>query len=295
MKYLFSFFVLALTFSISKAQQKEVTITSEKLSDNTYVLFGRGGNIGIQTGEDGVFMIDDQFANITPKILEAIRKLSDKPIKFLQNTHHHGDHTGGNENIAKEGAIIVAHENVRKRMANNTKNRDGSPRAVIKSALPVITFKEDVAFHFNGEDIMVFHVHNAHTDGDAIVYLAGSNVLHMGDTHFNGRYPYIDINSGGSVEGYINANKKALMIINDDTKIIPGHGPVGSKTSLEAYIKMLEEITANAKAKIVSGASKEDFIKDASITKKYDDKGYGSGFINSERMRVTLFASLTAQ
>ncbi|MFP2995784.1 MBL fold metallo-hydrolase [Spongiivirga sp. MCCC 1A20706] len=293
MKFLISFLALALSFSILNAQQKEVIITTEKLSDNTYVLFGRGGNIGIQTGEDGVFMIDDQFANITPKILEAIRKLSDKPIRFLQNTHHHGDHTGGNENIAKQGAVIVAHENVRKRMANNTKNRDGSPREVIKSALPVITFKEDVTFHFNDEDIIVFHVHNAHTDGDAIVYLTGSNVLHMGDTHFNGRYPYIDLNAGGSIEGYISANKKALIIINEDTKIIPGHGPIASKTSLEAYIKMLEEITANAKAKIARGLSKEDFIKDTSITKTYDDQGYGSGFINSERMRATLYTSLT--
>ena len=292
MKTLSLISMLLLGLSACLGQNQEVTITVNKMTDHIYMLVGQGGNIGISVGEDGIFMIDDQFARLTPKIITAIRTVSDQPIKFLQNTHHHGDHTGGNENISKEGAIIVAHENVRKRMASNNKNRDGSPKEVIKAALPVITFKDDIMFHMNGEDIMVFHVHEAHTDGDAMVYFTQSNVLHMGDTHFNGRYPYIDLNSGGSVEGYIAANKKALMVMNDDTKIIPGHGEASNKAGLTSYISMLEELKSNAMAKINSGASEEDFVKDTSITQKYDDLGYGRGYINAEAMRKTLYKSL---
>jgi glyoxylase-like metal-dependent hydrolase (beta-lactamase superfamily II) len=258
------------------------------------MLVGQGGNIAISIGEDGVFMIDDQFAPLTPKILAAIKTITDKPVKFLINTHWHGDHTGGNENMQKEGAVIVAHENVRKRMSVEqfNKERNKTTPAAPKGALPVITFSKDVSFHFNNEDIFIFHVHEAHTDGDAMVYFTKSNVLHMGDTYFQGKYPFIDLNSGGSTQGYIAAIKKALLLINDDTKIIPGHRNVSNKAALESYVSMLEEIEKNILAEIKSGKSEEEVTKNSALTKKYDNLKYGDWFISGEVLRKTFYRSL---
>ena len=248
------------------------------------MLTGQGGNIGVFVGDEGVFMIDDQFAPLSPKILAAIKKLSSKPIKFLINTHHHGDHTGGNSNIAETGALIVAHDNVRKRLANS--------KSSTESALPVITFSDDMNFHFNGESIMVFHIHNAHTDGDAMVYFANNNVLHTGDVFFSGRYPYIDVKAGGTVNGIIKAIKKVMMLIDDDTKIIPGHGPVSSKTDYQNTLNMLEDLKAKVNKAIKNGKTEDEVANMSSITKKYDDLGYGWSFINGEKVRRALYQSL---
>ncbi|MBC8753088.1 MBL fold metallo-hydrolase [Kordia sp. YSTF-M3] len=289
---------LLLTFlmavSIGFAQKKEVQIKVNKVTDNVYMLIGQGGNIAISVGEDGVFMIDDQFAHLTPKILAAIKTVTDKPIKFLINTHWHGDHTGGNENINKEGAVIVAHENVRKRMSVNqfNKDRNRTTPASPKGALPVVTFSKDVSFHFNDEDIFIFHVHEAHTDGDAMVYFTKSNVLHMGDTYFQGKYPFIDLNSGGSTQGYIAAIKKALLLINEETKVIPGHRNLSTKAELQAYLKMLESIEEIILAEIKAGKTEEEVTKNTSLTKKYDDLGYGDWFISGEVLRKTFYRSL---
>ena len=209
LKNLFLVLIL-MTFAFSCAQNnEEVIIKVNKLSDNVYMLIGQGGNIGLSVGEDGVFVVDDQFAPLSSKIIEAIKTLSDKPIKFLANTHWHGDHTGGNANFQKEGAIIMAHDNVRKRLKETTK-RDGSTSP--KEALPVITFNDKMSLHMNGEEVAIFHPDNAHTDGDAILYFTESNVLHTGDTYFKGWYPYIDLGSGGSVNGYIEAVKSSLIL-----------------------------------------------------------------------------------
>lgn len=288
LSFISSFFCLA-------QEKKEVIIKTTQLTDKIYILEGQGGNIGLSIGEDGVFMIDDQYAKLTPKILVAIREITDKPVKFLLNTHWHGDHTGGNENMSKEGAIIVAHENVRKRMSVDqfNKERNRTTKAAPKAALPVVTFTTDITFHLNGEDIMIFHVHNAHTDGDAMVYFTESNVLHMGDTYFQGKYPFIDLNSGGSVDGYIAAHKKALMLINDSTLIIPGHRNQSNKKELESYVAMLEDITKNIRMKISQGKTLEEVTEDASITEKYDNKNYGDWFINSKTIRATIYKSIT--
>lgn len=287
-------FALFLFSFIGFSQQKEVIIKVNKVADNVYMLVGQGGNIAISVGEDGVFMIDDQFAPLTPKILAAIKTVTDKPVKFLINTHWHGDHTGGNQNMQKEGAVIVAHENVRKRMSVDQfhKERNKTTPASPKEALPVITFSKDVSFHFNNEDIFIFHVHEAHTDGDAMVYFTKSNVLHMGDTYFQGKYPYIDLNSGGSTQGYIAAIKKALLLINDDTKIIPGHRNVSDKAALQAYIKMLEEIEKNIITEINAGKSEEEVTQNTSLTKKYDDLKFGDWFISGKVLRKTFYRSL---
>ena len=253
------------------------------------MLEGAGGNIGVSVGEDGIFIIDDQFAPLSEKILTVIKSLSDKPLKFLVNTHHHGDHSGGNANMTKAGATIIAHDNVKKRLAD--KQRDG--RYKPKEALPVISYNDQLNISINNENIAVFHVSNAHTDGDSILYFTESNVLHTGDTYFNGRYPYIDLNSGGSVKGYIEAAKRGLMLINEETKIIPGHGSLSNKKEYEAFLKMLKTIRDNVQNAIDAGKIEAEVKADANLTKIYDDLGYDSGFINPERMRLTFYKSLT--
>lgn len=276
-----SLFALSFLFSILLFAQDDVVIKTDKLSDNVYMLTGQGGNIGVSVGEDGVFVIDDQFARLTPKILTAIRTLSDKPIVYVVNTHHHGDHTGGNANLAKEGAKIIAHDNVRKRLVEGGK--DG---------LPVITFNDKLNVYVNGEQVMVFHVDNAHTDGDALLYFTESNVLHTGDNYFHSRYPYIDVNSGGSIDGYIKAVKNALMLIDDKTKIIPGHGPLSNKAEYTTFLEMLKELRANVQAEIDKGKTEDDIVGNNAITKKYDDLNYSWGFINSQKIRRAIYQSL---
>ncbi len=274
---------------LNTTAQKEVKIQIDPLSENIYMLTGQGGNIGVFKNEKGLFIIDDQFAKLSDKILTNLKAISDRPVTMVINTHFHGDHTGGNENMAKQGATIFAQKNVRSRMESRQKEKG----SIITSSLPMITFDEGLQLYFNNENIKAYHVHNAHTDGDALVYFASGNVLHMGDTFFNGRYPYIDLKSGGSIKGYIKASEKALLISNDDTKIIPGHGPLASKKDLVDFSKMLKEITGNIQKEIDAGKSENDVMKNTALTEAYDSKGYGDGFINSERMRQTIYLSLT--
>ena len=288
MKYFKTFylFILLITACSTYAQNnQEVIIETQQLSDNVYMLTGQGGNIGVCVGDQGIFMIDDQFARLTPKILEAIKALSDKPIQFLINTHYHGDHTGGNENIAQQGAKIIAHDNVYKRLSESTP-------ATPQEALPVISFNDKLQLHINGEDVLVFHVENAHTDGDALLYFTQSNALHTGDTFFSELYPYIDLDSGGSINGYIEAVKKALILIDDDTKIIPGHGKLSNKAKYQFFLSMLEDLKTKVLAEIESGKTEDDVAANTAITKTYDDLGYSWAFINSERIRRTFYKSL---
>ncbi|MEC3905799.1 MBL fold metallo-hydrolase [Tamlana sp. 2201CG12-4] len=277
---LFAFFGLI----TSNAQNKDVVITTHKVTDHIYMLEGRGGNIGVSSGEDGIFMIDSKFAPLTPKILDAIKAISNKPIKFLANTHHHGDHTGGNENISKLNTSILAHDNVYKRIKNNSKQSD--------DALPIITFNDKLSLYINGDQVLIFHTEHAHTDGDALLYFTNSNVLHTGDTYFNGMYPYIDLNSGGSVNGYIAAAKQALILIDDNTTIIPGHGKLSNKKEYEFFLEMLESIKVSVLKSIENGKTEDEVASDASITKTYDDLNFGCCFISSEKIRRTFYKSL---
>lgn len=277
-------------FTVNAQRFDDVVIKTTKIADHVYMLEGAGGNIGVSVGEDGVFVIDDQFAPLSNKILTAIKAISDKPLRFVVNTHWHGDHTGGNANMANEGATIIAHDNVRTRLLQP--RRDGSNNP--KEALPVITFNDKLNVNINGEQVAIFHVDNAHTDGDALLYFSDSNVLHTGDTYFNGRYPYIDLRSGGSVDGYIQAAKRGLMVIDDNTKIIPGHGGVSDKAEYKSYLKMLETLKANVSKAIKDGKTEDEVKNDSSLTKAYDDLNYGTGYINSETIRVTFYRSLKA-
>lgn len=280
------------TASMAQGRFDDVEIKTEQLRDNVYVLFGAGGNIGVSAGADGVFVIDDQFAELSERIVAAIREFSDEPIRFLVNTHWHGDHSGGNENFATDhDTLIFAHDNVRVRLEQGLDRGDGrvTPPAP-EAALPVVTFSETNTFHLNGEAVRAIHIEHAHTDGDAIVHFTGSNVIHMGDTFFNGFYPFIDIQSGGNVSGVIKAADTALALAGSETKIIPGHGPVSNIDDLRAYRDMLVDVRDKVAGMVKQGKSLDD-IKAAGVSAAYDEK-WGGGFINPERFVTAIYESL---
>ena len=251
------------------------------LKDNFDVIYGGGGNIGVSAGENGVFLIDDQTAPLTPEILALIRKINDGPIQFVLNTHLHGDHTGGNENLGQEGAVILAHDNVRTRLVE---------REVSAGALPVITFNDQVSIHINGIEARAVHVENAHTDGDSIIYFKGANVVHVGDIMFNTCFPFIDTNSGGSFEGLIPAIEGVLAKIDEKTIVIPGHGPVTDKAGLKTYLDMLVTIGGRVRSLKSSGKTLEEVLM-AKPTAEFDEV-WSWSFINGERFVTTLYNTM---
>jgi len=288
----FTVVVFSKVFILSAQDFDSVEIKTIKITENIYMLQGRGGNIGVIVGKDGVLMIDDEFAPLSDKIKAAISKISDKQIKFLINTHWHGDHTGGNENFAKSGAIIVAHENTRKRMSAEqfvkAFNRTVPPSP--KTALPIVTFTNDIKFHINGEQIEVLHIKNAHTDGDCVIYFKNSNVIHMGDTYFAERYPFIDLSSGGSVSGVIKGVEIVLSFIDENTKIIPGHGKLSNKEELSDYLDMLKSAKLETEDLIKKGKSFQEIV-DSDVLIKFDPK-YGGGFLKREKFLTIIYNDL---
>ncbi len=286
--------VAVLFASAASAQQdfSKVEIQTEKLSDTVYMMTGSGGNLGVSVGEDAVFVIDDQFAPLTPKIQAAIAKLSSKPVQFVLNTHWHFDHTGGNENLGKAGAIIVAHENVRKRLSSEgfIEFLGMKTKPEPKVALPVVTFTRDITFRLNGDELMATHAPRAHTDGDSIVRFGKSNVVHMGDTFFNKLYPFIDTSSGGTVAGVLAAADGVLKTAGDGTKIIPGHGPLASKADLKAYRDMLAAISGNIRGQIKAGKTLEQVIA-SKPSAKYDAV-WGKGFLAPEKFVEMVYKNL---
>jgi cyclase len=284
----------ALFAALALAQEdfSKVEIQTEKLSDTVYMMTGSGGNLGVSVGDDGVFLIDDQFAPLTPKIQAAIAQLSAKPVRFMLNTHWHFDHTGGNENLGKAGAVIVAQENVRKRLSSEGFiaffGMKTKPEPAI--ALPVVTFTRDLGFHLNGEDIRAFHVPRAHTDGDTIVYFPRSDVIHTGDTFFNKMYPFIDTSSGGAVAGVLAAADRVLKMAGDKTKIIPGHGPLGSKADLRAYRDMLAAVSGRVTGQVKQGKKLEQVV--ASKPTAQFDEVWGKGFLAPDKFVEMLYGNL---
>ena len=274
-------------------QFKDVEIKVIPVSDDIYMLTGQGGNIGVSVGADGVFLIDDQFAPLTKKITAAIDRISDQPVGFLLNTHWHPDHTGGNVNMGKTGTVIVAHDNVRKRLAvdNFIEMFGMEAPAMDSTGLPVITFDNTLTFHLNGNEILISHIKNAHTDGDSIVHFIDANVIHTGDIYFAGMYPFIDTQSGGSTEGTIKALDRILVLSDNKTVIMPGHGPVSDRESLAAYTDMLKDISNRIRKLIDEQATLEEVLA-TEPTKDFDAQ-YGNGFIKNNVFVKMLYTDMT--
>ncbi len=272
--------------------QQEVEIQVEPVGDGVWMLTGQGGNVGIAAGPDAVFIVDDQFAPLTERISAAIRQLGFGDVDFVLNTHWHGDHTGGNENLGRAGALIVAHRNVRERMSTDQflEAMNRTVEASPPEALPVVTFTNDVAFHINGDDIEAIHVPAAHTDGDALVVFRRANVIHMGDTFFGGTYPFIDLSSGGSIDGVIAAAEAAMALADENTRFIPGHGPLSSLDDLESYREVLSTVRQRVARMIDEGMSEDDVV--AAAPSAEWDGAWGGGFIGPEAFLRSVYRSL---
>jgi glyoxylase-like metal-dependent hydrolase (beta-lactamase superfamily II) len=270
-----------------------VQVRTIKAGEGVYMLQGLGGNIGVSSGPDGVILVDDQYAPLTEKIRAALAGLNPGPIRFILNTHWHFDHTGGNENFGKGGVVIVAHENVRRRMSAE-QFMTSFPQVVPASpsgALPVVTFTDAVTFYYNGDSISAFHVPPAHTDGDVIVWFRHANVIHMGDTFFNGRYPLVDLASGGSSDGFIVAADRVLALSDANTKIIPGHGPLGDRVALQAFRTMMMTVQGRIKQAIAAGRTL-DQVKAAKPTADFDAV-WGNGRITPALFVEILYQDLS--
>jgi cyclase len=284
-QYLLSIAV-AVSLSISSqsfAQQSPVKIEASQLADNIYMISGQGGNIGLLTGAEGSFLIDDQFAPLTEKIIEVVKSVGGDVPRFLINTHYHSDHTGGNENLGKAGTLIMAHHAVRERLVNGSYIGafDMKSGPADKAALPTVTYSEDMHVHINGETIRIIHVPSAHTDGDSFVVFEDANIVHAGDIFFNGFFPFIDGDNGGSVKGVIAGADAMLALTDADSKIIPGHGPLGSREDLQAYRDMLATAYERLLKLKNQGMSVEDAI--AKTPLKNLEADWGNGIFTADK------------
>lgn len=267
-----------------------VQVRTTPLAKGVYMLAGAGGNMGLAVGEDAVFLVDDEFAPLTPKIRAAIAALSPKPVRFVLNTHWHFDHTGGNKDHGDAGALLVAHDNVRKRMSTGQfiEALNRTEPAAPKGALPVVTFSDSVTFHINGDDVLAFHVAPAHTDGDAVVVFKDANVVHMGDVFVSAGFPFVDLSSGGSVNGFIAAAERVLPILDANTKVIPGHGPLADRARLKAFHDMLVVMRDRMKMEVAARHTIEQVLA-SKITADYDKEWPGG----RERFLRILFQELS--
>lgn len=272
------------------AAPKLPEVVTTDLGNNVYMLQGRGGNVGVSVGDDGVIVIDDQFAEMAPALMAAIAKISDAPIKFMVNTHYHGDHTGGNAEFRKIGAAVVAHHNVHKRQSSKIENQlfGRTVEPVADNMKPHLTYSESATFHMNGGHVQVIYA-PGHTDGDSLIYFEDANVIHMGDNFFNGLFPYVDIDAGGSVKGMIAAHQTALDLANAQTQIIPGHGPMATATDLKAAQDLLKDVLSRVKSRIDDGQNLEAILADNPL------KGYEKfeSFIDMDKMVRIAFRELT--
>lgn len=284
--------IFLLSANINAQDLDQVTMVKTDLSASVFMLKGAGGNIAFCTGDDGLFMIDDQFSGLTEKIKEAIGIENYGIVNFLINTHWHPDHTGGNEDWANFGSIIVAHKNVRKRMSEKQfiEFFENEVEPFPGDALPIVTFSDEVTFYYNNEEIYVRHFAHAHTDGDAVVYFLTSNVVHMGDIYFAGTFPFFDISSGGSIVGLISAIEKILPTVNDSTKIIPGHGELSNKSELAEQLIMLKAVTAKIMSLLEGGKSEEEILSSDSAS-EFADK-WGNGFVKADQFVKMVYQSL---
>src|SRR5262245_30759390 len=293
----FLWLILLFVFTAAGAQAQtdfsKVQMKATKVAGNVYMLEGSGGNIGVSVGDDGLLIVDDQFAPLADKIRAALKGLADKKLRFILNTHWHGDHTGGNVAFGPE-ATIIAHDNVRKRLATEQRSEvfNRTTPASPKEALPVITFNNSLTVHFNGEEIRAIHFPQGHTDGDSVIFFSSSNVVHLGDDFFAGRFPFVDLESGGSVEGLVKNIGELITKIPPTAKLIPGHGPISTLDDLKSYHRMLEQTTDIVRKKIAAGKTL-DHIKTEGLPEEWAP--WGTGFIKTDRWVETIYKSLTAK
>jgi glyoxylase-like metal-dependent hydrolase (beta-lactamase superfamily II) len=292
----FLLLIVSLLFAVSASTQTDfskVQMKATKVAGNVYMLEGAGGNIGVSVGDDGLLIVDDQFAPLADKIRAALKGIADKKLHFILNTHWHGDHTGGNVAFGPE-ATIIAHDNVRKRLSTEQKSAvfNSTTPPSPKEALPVITFDQTLTVHFNDEDIRAIHYPHGHTDGDSVIFFSASNVVHLGDDFFAGRFPFVDLESGGSVEGLIKNVGELITKIPNDAKLIPGHGPISTLDDLKSYHRMLQQTTEIVRGKIKAGKTL-DQIKSEGLPAEWAP--WGTGFIKTDRWVETIYRSLTAK
>ena len=270
-----------------------VEIQTSEVAPGIYMMVGAGGNLGVSVGEDGAFLIDDQFAPLSDKIMAAIGELTDAPVEFLVNTHWHGDHTGGNEAFGNAGAVIVAHDNVRVRMSTEQFREIFDQRypASPDVALPIVTFNDELTLHWNGHTIRAFHSGPAHTDGDAVIHFEEADVFHMGDNFFHGFFPFVDVSSNGDINGIISTGYRVLAMSNAGTRIIPGHGPLATPDDLRDWLQVLRSTRESIQELIDQGMS-EDEVVAANPTAEYNES-HGGGFMNPENYTRLVYQSLT--
>ena len=284
--------LLFMASAVSAQDPAQVNIKVVPVAAGVHMLEGMGGNIGVSTGKDDAFLIDDQYAPMTDKIKAAVATITAKPVRFVLNTHWHGDHTGGNEAMAGSGSVIVAHENVRRRMtkeqfleAFNWRSPPSPP-----GALPVITFSDSITFYANDDTLHAFHVRRAHTDGDAVIFFRKANVVHMGDTFFNGMYPFIDLSTGGSLAGMLRAADDVLAMTNAQTRFIPGHGPLASRADLVRYRDMLRTVRQRVGRLVAQRRTLQQAIAAKPLADL--DAQWGKGFLKPEQFLSIVYASL---
>lgn len=281
--------------AIAQQNFDTVQVRSQKVAEGVYMLTGAGGNIGLAIGADAVFVVDDQYAPLTPKVLAVIAQLTDKPVRFVVNTHWHWDHTGGNEHMGQAGALLIAHDNVRRRMSTEQVLEffhDTVP-ASPTGALPMITFSDTITFHINGDDVQAIHVANAHTDGDAFIVWRRANVVHAGDVYFASRFPFIDLASGGSIDGMIAAVDVLLKRSNDSTKIIPGHGALSDRAALREYGAMLKTVRDRVNQQKAAGRTLAQTVA-THPTREFDAQ-WGTGSIKPDQFVEFIYSSLPAK
>lgn len=279
---------------LARAQQdnfSKVEIKVTKVAGSIYLLQGAGGNIAVSVGDDGIVMVDDEFAPLAPKIQTALKGISDKPVRFILNTHYHGDHTGGNAPFADNGSTIIAQDNVRKRLAEGsvTLGRTNPPAA--KDALPIITFNDRATVWLNGEEIRAIHFPAGHTDGDSVIWFPNSNVVHMGDDFVTYGFPFVDVQNGGSVSGMIAGCQKVLATVPADAKFIPGHGNLSTADDVRAFIKLLQDTRAAVLAEVKKHKTLEQIKADKPLA-QWDQK-YGQGFIKTNDWIAALYDDIT--
>ena len=285
--------ILTLAPALMFAQNFDtITVKATALRGGVYVLTGAGGNMGLSVGSDAAFLVDDQFAPLTPKILAAIKSVTPLPVRFVVNTHWHFDHTGGNENMGKAGALLIAHDNVRKRMSTDQfiELLKRAEKASPPAALPVVTFSDSVTFHLNGDDMVAFHVPPAHTDGDVIVHFIKADVVHMGDAFITRGYPFADLSSGGNINGVIGAADRVLGICTPQTIVIPGHGAITDCTLLKTWRDMLVTIRERVRAQMQQNRTL-DQMKAAGLSAEFDER-WGKATIKPDMLIELVYRSL---